>query len=167
MLIKNVDVHDYEVYRALRLAEIKDLPHPVDDLIEEAQNQPSDYWKELTISRCELHALFIAEVDKEVVGCVYGMRSSENEAKGRLAGLWVSSEYRRKHYGRALLDRYLNWAESKGNSEVSLWVNENNYGAIELYVQTGFQRTGKEHYLIKNDLTKSDIKALEMTIMLD
>jgi predicted GNAT family acetyltransferase len=65
----------------------------------------------------------------------------------QLMGVWTSPRFRRRGYGRALLREVCGHLARKGKT-VTLFVNDFNQPAIELYESLGFQRIGMNRALI-------------------
>jgi len=59
----------------------------------------------------------------------------------RIEALYVSSQYRRKGFARALLDQAASWARFKGSRLVRLDVTASNRGALALYESQGYTVT--------------------------
>jgi len=84
----------------------------------------------------------VAEVDGQVVGTV-GAGPGEFEGAAALTALWVDPTFRSQGVGTALVEAVLEWAASKGFTQVLLWVTEMNHKAQRLYERHGFARTGR------------------------
>ncbi len=64
-----------------------------------------------------------------------------------VVALWVAPEVRRRGLGWSLLDTVRGHAVAEGARTVSLWVVDDNHAAADLYVRSGFTRTGERHAL--------------------
>ena len=84
----------------------------------------------------------MAEVDGQVVGTV-GAGPGEFEGAAALTALWVDPGFRSQGVGKALVEAVVDWATSKGFTQVLLWVTEMNDKAQRLYERHGFARTGR------------------------
>ena len=94
---------------------------------------------------------FVAKVENEVVGFVYGRESNPpaetllkwkaNKA-GFIESLAVAKEHRRKGIATALLDRFFQACRNMGIDIVSLAVPAEEEGARKLYSRLGFEVRG-------------------------
>jgi ribosomal protein S18 acetylase RimI-like enzyme len=84
----------------------------------------------------------VAEADGKVVGTV-GAGPGEFDGAAALTALWVDPGFRSQGVGSALVEAVVDWAKSKGFSQVLLWVTEVNEKAQRLYERHGFARTGR------------------------
>ena len=94
---------------------------------------------------------FLAEIDSELVGEL-NLRGYQRAAlqHGCFLGMSVTSQYRRKGIGQALLAQALAWAESLERIErVDLAVLATNIGAIKLYQENGFIEEGRRKHFVK------------------
>ncbi len=58
--------------------------------------------------------------------------------------LTVSESYRRKGFGRRLMDEILKWGTDRGSDRAMLWVEEDNAKARRLFESVGFYFSGEE-----------------------
>ncbi|MGP7816156.1 GNAT family N-acetyltransferase [Niallia sp. 01092] len=82
----------------------------------------------------------------EVVSCGLGVR------QGKYIGLFdivTNSDYRRKGYGKALVQSILQWGKNEGAEYAYLQVMVKNKPAITLYQTCGFQESYRYWYRIK------------------
>jgi ribosomal protein S18 acetylase RimI-like enzyme len=92
-----------------------------------------------------------AFVDDQLVGVGF-FRSSEEKTrhKGRVWGVYVKSEYRKKGFGRALMEELLRRARLQPDLEqLTLAVGSCQAAARKLYLELGFQIYGREPQAIK------------------
>jgi diamine N-acetyltransferase len=99
-------------------------------------------------------ALFVAEVDLEVVGlaeCFIQQTSHFPVIKKRewvqLDNIAIKKEYQNKNVGSSLLEKVIEWAQSKGLDRVELKVYSFNRNAVEFYSGKGFKDLNKTMYL--------------------
>ena len=89
--------------------------------------------------------LIVAEENHEIVGSVYALiKKSEKDYNNfknyaYLGFMYVKPEYRGKGINKIITDELLNWAKSKGISEVRLDVYAQNESAIKAYEKAGFE----------------------------
>ena len=101
------------------------------------------------IRRWEHAAVFVAEVDGQVVGRLSVSRD-QHPASRHVAdlGLMVAAERRGQGIGRGLLEAAVEWARAAGVTKLELHVFPWNEPAIRLYERFGFEREGvrRGHY---------------------
>jgi len=101
------------------------------------------------IRRWEHAAVFVAEVDGQIVGRLSVSRD-QHPASRHVAdlGLMVAAERRGQGIGRALLEAAVDWARAAGVTKLELHVFPWNEPAIRLYERFGFEREGvrRGHY---------------------
>jgi RimJ/RimL family protein N-acetyltransferase len=110
-------------------------------------------------------AVFVAEVDDEIVGRLSVARES-HPASYHVAdlGLMVAAPHRRRGIGWALLESAVEWARSVGVRKLELHVFPHNQPAIALYERFGFVREGyrHRHYRRGHDYVDAILMALEV-----
>ncbi len=74
--------------------------------------------------------------------CAYGgMMVAVDE--GQITNIATHPEYRRRGYGKAVLEALIKYAKQNGLDSISLEARESNHAAIELYTKLGFKVEGK------------------------
>jgi len=110
---------------------------PIMELFNEHRNEPFTYWADTHLfrmfSRLKSFKAFVAEVDGQVVGCIYAMRYTYNY--GWIGGLLVHKRFRRMGVGRMLLREALQFL---GSTYVYLFVEPENVAAKRLFEKVGF-----------------------------
>ena len=85
----------------------------------------------------------VAEMDREIVGCLTGLIWSEPEERPaertRLEKLFVREEYRGRGVGTALVEEFLQWSKERAVKRVFVWTYAMNEGADRLYERFGFR----------------------------
>jgi len=81
---------------------------------------------------------FIARDDEDPVGLIGGVKAN---SEFNLIAMWVAPSHRGLGVGKTLVARVLSTAESRGESEVSLFVSPLNKAASALYESMGFRFT--------------------------
>jgi RimJ/RimL family protein N-acetyltransferase len=94
-------------------------------------------------------ALFIAEIDRTVVGYLIVQGSTPSRLSHRAyIVVGIHSDFRGRRIGTALFGHLDNWAKEKGMHRLELTVMVNNIAGIALYKKMGFEVEGtKRHSL--------------------
>lgn len=87
---------------------------------------------------------WIAECDDQVVGSVFLVKVSDQEAKLRL--LYVEPQARGAGLGRRLTQACIAFAIDKGYSKLTLWTNDILHAARRIYQQAGFVLVSEEQH---------------------
>jgi GNAT superfamily N-acetyltransferase len=126
------------VFRAIRLASLREAPYAFGSTYEAEVGASEDSWRRRLSDRTR----FVAEVDGKVVGTV-GAGPGEFDGAAALTALWVDPGFRGRGVGSALVDAVVDWAKGEGFNQLLLWVTEVNENAERLYERQGFARTGR------------------------
>jgi len=126
------------VFRAIRLASLREAPYAFGSTYEAEVGASEDSWRRRLSDRTR----FVAEVDGKVVGTV-GAGPGEFDGAAALTALWVDPGFRGRGVGSALVDVVVDWAREEGFNQLLLWVTEVNENAERLYERQGFARTGR------------------------
>ncbi|HKV89520.1 MAG TPA: GNAT family N-acetyltransferase [Candidatus Dormibacteraeota bacterium] len=128
---------DWEVFRTVRLAALREAPYAFGSTYEREVEAPESRWRDGLLGRTR----FVAEVDGEVVGTVSG-GAADTAGSAAVTAMWVDPRFRRAGIGDALLKHVLEWLKRAAYRDVVLWVTEVNASAERLYERNGFRRTG-------------------------
>ena len=96
--------------------------------------------------RRDSEGFFIAEIDKKPVGfcaCDSNWVNREGKPVFAIHEVFVLPEFTGNGIGKALIEKALEYACTKGRKTVELWVGEKNYKAINFYKKLGFKEVGK------------------------
>lgn len=134
----------WEEYRALRLEALQNDPFAFGSSYEEQTEKPREYWQE-RLEEKEDEFLLFAEAGGDLVGMVGSYLETKLKVRhiANLVAFYVTSSYRGKGVGEALLQAALNRiAETDRIHKIRLSVNVTQEPAIELYKKAGFEQVG-------------------------
>ena len=123
--------------------------------------QEVDYLNSLS----EREAIFLAEVDSEVVGFQSIDRFAKyTESMNHVAtvGTYVLPEYRGKGIGKALFEKTVEFAREQGYEKVVIYVRSSNTDAQDFYSGFGFEPKGVLKKQVKIDDTYDNEIFMEM-----
>src|SRR5690606_20929570 len=113
-------------------------PDSFGSTLAEALAIPDERWRESVADR--ENAFFLAVGGEADVGLV---RFSVYEGLPGLFSLWVAPSHRGRGVGRALVERVVDEARTRGHARLFLDVGDFNRDAIALYDRCGFHPTGR------------------------
>ncbi|MFB7579359.1 GNAT family N-acetyltransferase [Streptomyces hydrogenans] len=145
--LHRVRAEDWPVYRAMRLAMIRDTPLAYLETIDDALGHPDSEWRFRTTRAAGPGNISVAAVCPEGswVGVMNGFLPTPDTAK--LVGVWLHPDHRGPAGGAAalMLDEIVRWAREETAAErLVLLVHEENRRAIGFYRRSGFVATGHE-----------------------
>jgi GNAT superfamily N-acetyltransferase len=150
--LRRLASHEVDLHRDLRLRALRDAPDSFGETFAAAAVRPISYWEELTRSVTEpgLDVMFLACEGDDILGSVYGLLDRARTDAGRVGGMWVGPDWRRRGVGRALLQEVISWARERRLSRLGLWAPAHNPPAMALYSRAGFRNTGDQRPLPTN-----------------
>jgi len=143
-VIRRLEPYEVALHRALRLRALQDAPDSFGDRFDDISARPPAYWEELTrsVTAADGHVMFLACSDTAVRGSTYGLIDAQHGDTGRVGGMWVEPESRRRGVGVALLDAVIGWARARGLTRLELLAPSHSAAALALYRRAGFRDTG-------------------------
>lgn len=140
MEIRDLAESDWETYRELRLAALKDSPDSFAGTYEDESVQPDDFWR----ARIRRAHRFVAERDGRTLGVV-GLGKFADDTTDREAGeifdLWVKPDERASRIAVALVVRAAQEAAVTGRKRLFFWVVPDNVPAVAFATSFGFHPT--------------------------
>lgn len=131
---------DWQVYRAIRLAMLRESPAAFGGTHREAAGNDETAWRQSLTN----NVVLIARVGQTPAGSVmYSEHGMTDPGDGALYGLWVDPGSRRSGVARALVDAVLEQAAIEGRRRVVLHVVADNTVARSFYRREGFVATGR------------------------
>ena len=129
---------DWETYRSVRLAALRESPEAFVATAEEEQAFDEAYWR----VRMNRSARLVAERAGEAVGVVsVGVAQAEEGNAGELFGLWVRPEARGSGVATRLVKDSADIAAKRGNTHLVYWVGTENGRAVAFASGMGFRPT--------------------------
>jgi ribosomal protein S18 acetylase RimI-like enzyme len=164
MRIRELERHEWALFRELRLRALADSPDAFARTLAEALGENDAYWVKLTesVTTPGGQVMFVAEVEGRPVGLAFGLFDKERAKIGHVAGMWVDPGARGRGAGRALLDAAIAWARSRALDRLELWVTKGNGPAVRLYERAGFADTGRRDALASNPALQTIQMALTL-----
>lgn len=145
LTIRRIRANEGLRLRALRLQALADAPTAFGSTLAVEAAFPESVWHErasggaVDVDRIT----FVAEDRGRWVGLATGLAGDYKGAGSTLVGMFVEGDARGQGVGRALVEAVVDWARSRGASQLSLWVTATNEPALALYRRCGFRPTGE------------------------
>jgi GNAT superfamily N-acetyltransferase len=132
---------DWQDYRSVRLAALKDSPQAFVATFEEEEAFDEALWRE----RMKRSERLVAELDGKAIGVVsIGQAREEGEDAehvGELFGLWVAPEHRGTGVATLLVEEGADEARRHGSTHLVYWVGTENGRAVAFASGIGFRPT--------------------------
>ncbi len=139
----------------MRLDALKEAPYAFGSTYEREVELDDATWRRRVVDRLR----FIAEVDGVVAGTASGGDGEVNGA-AEMTAMWVDPRFRRQGVGEVLVKTVLEWARTKGYTQMLLWVTDVNARAEHLYARHGFVSTGASQEVRPGELEHEMSKSL-------
>ena len=148
MVLRPIVLVDVATYRDIRLRALADAPFAFGSTLAREQAFTEQDWIERTsrLSDGETSCGFLAMDEAgNAVGIIGCIPSPPLKTGHLIVSMWVAPEARQRGIASGLLNAIAQWAVGRGAAELILECNETNVGAMQLYLQNGFEPTGETH----------------------
>jgi GNAT superfamily N-acetyltransferase len=136
--VRVLDEEDWETYRDVRLAALKESPNSFTASYADEAAQDEAFWRD----RMNRSLRFLAERDDEPAGVVSLGTENEDEEIGDLFGLYVTPSNRNTGVSWRLVQAAAQRARADGFKQVHYWVGTENARAIAFAANFGFRPSG-------------------------
>jgi ribosomal protein S18 acetylase RimI-like enzyme len=148
MYVRQLTSQDAAAYQSLRLGALQESPTAFSSSYEqEAAMTPAEIATRVTPAANGSFCVFGVSAEEELAGFLAFIRPQREKLRhcAELAGTYVAPKFRRRGFGRALVNAVVAHARSlDGVRQVKLGVNATNTAARLLYRSVGFRRFGVE-----------------------
>jgi ribosomal protein S18 acetylase RimI-like enzyme len=132
------------MFKMVRLRALQDTPTAFGSTYAKESARTDEQWAQRAADwSLALRATGYLALDDGHPCGIAGGYFSDDQHRPYLISMWVEPAYRRRGLGRQLVEAIIEWARSRGSSELVLEVTTNNESAVRFYEQLGFIRTGK------------------------
>jgi len=145
IIIRKLLPHESAIYRAVRLACLKNVPEFFGSTYEEEVLNPKFPFETYIETSSPDHVMFGAFVDERLIGITGLNRMARKRAshRGEVVQVYVEPAHRGQKVGEKLLRHTLDYAFGlEGIEQVQLSVITSNTTAIKLYEKLGFKTFG-------------------------
>lgn len=158
---------DWETYKALRLASLKDSPDAFESTFERELNFTENVWRSrLTPSDNPVHILpLVALSHGKPIGLATGVVHAHQDETAHIYQMWIAKPYRGLGIAKDFLDRIEAWASELERKFLSLAVTTHNASAVLLYQSAGFVPSGHTEPLREN--SKLLVQPMVLTLTSD
>jgi ribosomal protein S18 acetylase RimI-like enzyme len=155
--VRELGREEADLYGRLRLSALADSPGAFGRTHEEESKRDDAFWEQRIAESAgsPSAANLVVEVDGTPAGLAHVSLGPGEPALAHVFSMWVMPAGRRAGAGRALLRHALEWARSRGATEVELEVTEGNIAAMSLYESAGFKDTGRRQPLRAGSHTRT------------
>jgi ribosomal protein S18 acetylase RimI-like enzyme len=148
MFLRLLNAEDAAACRSLRLRGLQESPTAFSSSYgHEARKTDAEFVARVTPEADGSHCVFGAFADDQLAGMLGFVRPPQEKLRhwAELVGMYVAPEFRRRGFGRALMEAAIAHARSvDGVRQLKLSVNATNSGARQLYRSLGFECLGVE-----------------------
>jgi GNAT superfamily N-acetyltransferase len=143
--VRRLYVHDWPLYRDLRLAALRDTPDAFGSTLAREAAFPDAEWRG-RLAAAAMSARDLPLVAEEEVGHAVGLAwvrvDSAEPHMATLYQVWVHPVARRRGIGQQLIEAAATWALAAGATSLALHVALGPNSALEFYRHVGFAEVG-------------------------
>ncbi len=137
--VRKFDVHEWRVYRALRLRALADSPDAFGSTLAHEQALGDAHWSDRLRGKPGRRDYpVLVEYGGEPVGLAWGRMENAASVEAHLYQMWVEPRVRSRGVCRMLLDSVIRWAATSGARYLELDLTHGNVAALRLYERAGF-----------------------------
>lgn len=141
--VRRLGPADWKKLRVLRLRALRDSPEAFLGDVEREETYSGNYWQ----SKCTQEYWFVAEVGEIATGFANLARAVNKAEPMHIESMWVDPECRGTGVGRAIVQRLEAEVKYLGESEIRLWVFEENADGRSFFQRLGYQGPTKAQKL--------------------
>ena len=140
--IRRIKPSEYELFRQVRLAALRDSPYAFPSTYQGALERSPESWKEQADSTTtgRDRATFLAFSDKKPIGIAALYRREDDDVVGELLQVWIDPEHRGTRLAWDLMDEIFKWAHKNDYQKIIAEVTIANPGALKFYLKYGFSK---------------------------
>ncbi len=140
--IRQIQADEWLLLKEVRLAALEDSPDAFATKLEQALEQPDEYWKERTRNGAggQKEFCLLAIDDQETVGMAIGFPDKEDPLIIFLISMWVAPSHRGSQVAASLLNKIFEWAAGRGAASILAGVMPANSRALAFYTKLGFEQ---------------------------
>ena len=135
-MIRQVESHDWQLLRDVRLRALASDPEAFLETVENARTFSDELWRERA-RPTERNVTFVYERAGAFDAMVSAFAGDDTEAF-YLVGMWVAPDLRGRGLAQELVEHVVEWSRGHGRSRVILSVEHYNDRAARLYEKCGF-----------------------------
>lgn len=141
MIVRRIRLGEWNTFREIRLASLKDSPDSFATTYESALERTKQSWMDQAESSAEGadSATFLVFDDESPVGVAALYRDENAMDSGELVQVWVAPEYRGTGTAKELIHSILTWAEEVGITRITTEVQESNNKVLRFYERLNFK----------------------------
>lgn len=158
-------------YKALRLRALAEQPHAFGMSVDDEQNRPDDYWKDLLDEayECKNRWIVCAQRDGQLIGMAGAVREWDTYSYVHhmvtIVNVYVAPEARGQKIAQRLIKELCMLLEQDATVEQALlWVTVTQKDAVTLYERCGFEISGILSRAIKIDDIYYDNYLMERSV---
>ncbi|WP_169739869.1 GNAT family N-acetyltransferase [Actinospica robiniae] len=140
---------DWEVWRDLRLAALRDAPGAFGETLTAALQRDEDNWRGAWRAEPP-QPRFIAAIAGKPQGMCSIVLPADHDFQPLIIAMWISPVARGRGLGPALLDACVAWCRRNSFARLRLGVVEDNEAAARLYARYGFRYDGTGEPLLSD-----------------